>query len=352
MQTAEDIMRGHPTTHFENRYLRKDGRVIHVMWTATWSSADRVRVAVARDITEYRKSAQVQAVLYGIVEAAYDADDMVTLCRRLHEVIGALLPAEGFSVALYDASSGTISSPYSLEHDHATEGRTWGLDPASPLAEVIRTGKDLLIAGEGGIARDEPAWLGVPLLSAQGVIGALMLRAGPGAGGFTPEDRRLLQFISHKVAEAIERKQADLKVRHRAYFDLLTGLPNRTLFDDRFDMALKRARRDGENLAILYLDLDGFKRINDELGHEAGDQLLRQMAARLDGCIRDSDTVGRRGGDEFTVLLTNIHGTADIDIFVAKIHAALEEPFQLDGRATRVTASIGAAVFPVNGGDR
>ena len=347
LMAAEDIMRGHPKSHFENRYVRKDGKTVHVMWTASWSGPDRLRVAVARDITAYRQSELVQGVLYAILESACTTDDLFALCRRMHEAIGDVLPAEAFNVALYDAAAGAVSIPYSAGRGRAQPAESRPLDPASPLGEVIVSGNAVLVTASGADGEDTD-WLGVPLCSARGVIGALELRAG--AGRYTPEHRKLLEFISHRAAEVISRKREELEIRHRAYFDALTGLPNRTLFEDRLDTAVKRARRYGENLAVLYLDLDGFKRVNDTHGHEAGDQLLRELAGRLKRCVRDADTVGRRGGDEFTVLLTNIREAGDVDALIAKIQAAVREPFEAETGRLNVSASVGAALYPADGG--
>lgn len=146
-------------------------------------------------------------------------------------------------------------------------------------------------------------------------------------------------------------KRAENRLRHMAYHDALTELPNRPLFQDRFDMALRRARRDGERVALLYLDLNGFKAINDRYGHEAGDLLLREVARRIVRCVRESDTVARVGGDEFTVLLTNIRGWDSIWTVIERIRAAMGEPFEFDGHRASMSASIGTAVHPEDGDD-
>ena len=137
-----------------------------------------------------------------------------------------------------------------------------------------------------------------------------------------------------------------------ALHDDLTDLPNRALFYDRFDTALRRADRDREYLGLLYLDLDDFKQVNDKFGHEVGELLLREVARRLVQCVRGSDTVGRMGGDEFTVLLTNIRRAESVDFVADKVRAAINAPFDLDGRTLTISASIGTAVYPEHGEDR
>src|SRR5690606_6600544 len=148
-------------------------------------------------------------------------------------------------------------------------------------------------------------WLGVPLKSGQGVMGALVVQNHADNGHYSEQDRELLQFVSTQIAVAIERKQLIDGLQRMALYDQLTGLPNRELFHDRMQLALARARREQGQLALLYLDLDRFKYVNDTCGHAAGDLLLEMVARRIEQCVRTSDTVARFGGDEFVVLLEN-----------------------------------------------
>jgi diguanylate cyclase (GGDEF)-like protein/PAS domain S-box-containing protein len=347
LAAAEQVMTGSPQSHFENRYVRKDGRVVHIMWSANWSEADRLRVAVARDITERKRAEQLKNALYAISEAAHAVESQSELYRQIHQIIGELLPMDDFSVVLYDAVGGTVSFPYyAAERPQVAALQPLEHDPL--LAEVLRSGRAWLTStGDGEID-----WLGVPLISRNAVMGALVVRSAAPQARYTDGDKDLLQFVSTQIATAIERKQAESRLQHMARHDALTNLPNRTLFHDRFDVALERARRDRQFLGLLYIDLDDFKRINDTYGHEVGDRVLVGVAQRLVRCVRGSDTVGRMGGDEFTVLLTNIKETAGAETVIGKIRAALAEPFQMDGHALRISASIGCAVYPDHGEDR
>jgi diguanylate cyclase (GGDEF)-like protein len=151
------------------------------------------------------------------------------------------------------------------------------------------------------------------------------------------------------MAELTRRKQAHLY--HIAHHDMLTGLPNRQLFQDRLRQAVSKAARDRAPLAVLFIDLDHFKAINDTLGHAAGDQLLSVVARRLERCVRASDTVARLGGDEFTVILAEITRPADAALVAEKILRSLAEPAQLRGRPVRISASIGIGLFPEDGAD-
>ncbi len=144
-------------------------------------------------------------------------------------------------------------------------------------------------------------------------------------------------------------KQTNEQITHLAHHDTLTTLPNRILFFDRLNQTISKARRDKESFAILYLDLDGFKLVNDTYGHGSGDVLLREAAKRVTACVRDSDTVARMGGDEFTVILGNV-STPNSKVHVAKkIVEAIARPFVLDGKHCTISVSIGIAIYPDNG---
>jgi diguanylate cyclase (GGDEF)-like protein/PAS domain S-box-containing protein len=153
------------------------------------------------------------------------------------------------------------------------------------------------------------------------------------------------------VRDITERTYAEEQIKHLAYHDALTNLPNRLLFKDRLTVALSHAHREGARLAVLFLDLDRFKIINDSLGHNIGDQLLQAVAARIQSCVRDSDTVARLGGDEFTVLLPRLHRAEDAAPIAAKIIEAVRYPFHIEGREFFTTTSIGISLFPEDGTD-
>ncbi len=144
-------------------------------------------------------------------------------------------------------------------------------------------------------------------------------------------------------------KKTNEQITHLAYHDFLTSLPNRILFYDRLNQAITKARRDKESIAVLFLDLDGFKVINDTFGHDVGDALLREVSERIVACVRDSDTVARMGGDEFTVILSNVRTPNSSDRVAKKIVEAIARPFALNGKNCSVSASIGIALYPDNG---
>lgn len=153
------------------------------------------------------------------------------------------------------------------------------------------------------------------------------------------------------VRDITQRKEAEARLVHLAHYDALTGLPSRSLFRDGATRALAHAARVGRLLAVLYLDLDHFKSINDRLGHEAGDQVLKIAAQRITGCLRAADIASRLGGDEFVVILNDLLDTNDAFGVAKKILETLAEPFYLSGKEIRISVSIGASIYPTDGED-
>jgi diguanylate cyclase (GGDEF)-like protein len=315
---------------------------------------------VGRDVTELKRAQFVQVALFDISEAANKAEDVLALCRRAHQIIGSLLPASNFFVALYDESRDELSFPYFVdEHDPPPGPRK--LDSGTLSAEVIRSGQALLLTPDSdlvlpadvatAIGKNPIDWLGVPLNTSRGVIGALVVQSYTGDVRYTEQDKALLQFVSTQVAVAIERKQAEATLQHMARHDPLTALPNRAVVLERLRSSLAGARHDDRQLAVLFIDLDDFKQVNDRLGHPAGDQLLQEVAARMQTCVRESDTVGRMGGDEFMVIVHDITQPEQATLAAEKIRAALEQPFEWHGLQIRISASIGVAICPGHGND-
>jgi len=161
---------------------------------------------------------------------------------------------------------------------------------------------------------------------------------------------RITNFVS-TGKDVTERTQIQERLQYLAQHDVLTQLPNRMLLFDQLKRALVRARRHERLVAVLFIDLDRFKNINDSLGHEAGDHLLQQLSERLRACVRDDDTVARFGGDEFVILLDDVAQQADVGEMAQKVLDELVQPFNIDGRQFYITASIGVSLFPNDGED-
>lgn len=212
------------------------------------------------------------------------------------------------------------------------------LSPLGRLAKAIA-----LVHDDNFMPQDLP----LPPLSRHDEVGHLMRLFYAMAQRVWASRQELEARVAERTA-ALEKSQESL--RHLAQHDALTGLANRALFSDRLQQAMAAARRDGTELAVLFLDLDHFKPVNDQLGHAVGDLLLQEAARRMLACVRDSDTVARIGGDEFVLLL---RGTEQLNQWAPavaeKIRQSLCQPFELDGHAVHVSCAIGIAIFPAHG---
>jgi diguanylate cyclase (GGDEF)-like protein len=343
----------------------RDGRIVERNSAPLLvDGVDTGRVHCFRDITEHVRGMRMQAALHGISEAAHHTDDLPELFRRIHEIIGELLPARNFFVALYDAGADRLSFPYFVdEFDPHPEPRP--LDSGTLTAEVIRHGRAFLVTQDGQDSLPEELravvgsqsvdWLGVPLVSNDSAIGALVVQSYDGDIRYNERDQALLQFVSSQVASAVERQRAALarklqseRIEKLAFFDPLTGLPNRALFLDRVRHAIGSAERGGRNVALLFLDLDRFKEINDSLGHALGDLALQEVARRLQATTRVEETLARLGGDEFVLVAEGADHEAAAMIALRMLRLLIE-PIEASGNLLSIGGSIGIAIYPADG---
>ncbi|HAT31998.1 MAG TPA: sensory box protein/response regulator [Janthinobacterium sp.] len=218
--------------------------------------------------------------------------------------------------------------------------------------------EDFLKVGKEAVAPAELQDLYVKLLAGDqgGAMAELLLQCKDGTPLSVEVQRRTLRsgqsWILVAVARDItERKEAEQRLLKLAHFDTLTGLPNRTQFYDSLSHSLGQAAEHGWSVAVLFLDVDRFKNVNDTLGHTIGDELLRQFSSRLVDCLRVRDTIGRFGGDEFAAILILPEGAQNAIAVVDKIREAMRRPFDLKGHEVTVTASIGISVYPDDGLD-
>lgn len=346
----------------EIRLNQNQGQVpVEVRAAAIEMDGRKGALIIARDLSQRQKAEELQSALYRIAQASTRSIGIEALFSEIHDIVAELMYAKNFFIALLDEEGTHLSFPYFKdEYDTA---------PPMPLpledslsGYVIRSGEPLLLDLKAiddlershqakTYGHDAASWIGVPLVRGNATFGILVVQSYDPERGYTPADRDLLTFVSGHIAETIERKQKDEQIHSLAYVDSLTGLPNRFLFDDRLDNALALAERNSTPLAVLFVDLDRFKLVNDTLGHSVGDGVLRLVSARLASCLRDSDTLARRGGDEFIAILpdTDQKGARNV---AEKLVESLRTPLDAAGSEVLVTASVGVAMFPENGIDR
>ena len=460
------------------------GRFLSACWVDRLAAPPVSAIIVSlRDLTEVRRAVSLQSALYRIAARASAVGDIGDFYASVHAIIGELLDAKNFFIAIYDAAADRITFPYFVDESGDFPE---SVSPGNTLtAIVLRTGQPLFVTeevfnamaarGEADLVGAPSAdWLGVPLKIRGETVGVLAVQSYVPTSRYVESEKKILMFVAQHVGAALEQKRAvealrvseeryrqlfernlagvfrstvdgrlldcndafvriygygsrdeilavdmhalysspqarddfvaevrrkgsavnaeilgrrrdgspvwvlqnvglvagsagqppalegtlvditdrklvESQIEHLAFHDALTGLPNRSLFDDRLEIALARCRRDGGKLAVLFLDLDRFKSINDTLGHEAGDRLLRAVADRLRDCVREEDTIARVGGDEFVLLAAGI-GDADARTLAEKVLRSItSEPFSIRGASLHVTASIGVSMYPEHG---
>jgi diguanylate cyclase (GGDEF)-like protein/PAS domain S-box-containing protein len=341
---AARVRAGEPRVGFQNRYRHKDGHAVPVMWSARLLPEQGLRVGVARDMSAIMRAELLQQTTYEITAAAHRASDLAGMCAELHQIIARLAPVDGAAIVadgVGERGEAVICfSGVEAERQERLGERLRNWTRAPSLCDAL---------GEVRHAHGDcsETWRALALTGRRGANGALFLRER--AGRHPQLDTELFRFITAQVAIAVERQQLHAELLRAARHDDLTGLPNRRLFHDRLSIALARARRGDRRFALLFLDIDRFKQVNDTLGHGAGDRLLQAVADRLVHCARDSDTVARLGGDEFVVLAEELARPEDAVLIADKIRAALAAPVHVAGRVLDVRASVGIALFPDDG---
>ena len=324
------IFAGEALYNYETRHLRRDGTPVDLSFNAIplRSQAGEIvgATGTARDITEVKLAA---AALYESVERlrlAVDAadlyywewnvtEDSYTWGRDPTGLLGPVPP-------------GAVGPPDFRKSIHPDDLERY----KDACSRTLQTGEALvcefrIVAGEGQVR-----WLAARGNIAYDANGAPARVIG----------------VSQDVTE---RKRQEEEVRYLAYHDTLTGLPNRRLLDDRLRQAVFAAQRRDARLAVIAIDLDHFKTVNDSLGHKAGDAVLREIANRLMGCVRKADTLARQGGDEFVIVIPDLALESDCSVVAEKILRTLIPEIRVDGRSFTIGASIGISLFPADAGD-
>jgi diguanylate cyclase (GGDEF)-like protein len=300
--------------------------------------------------------------LLSLARALAAAGTSSEIARRLADAVPLVVDCDRVGVCLWDAVRGQLARRAVTTHDDSVESNTstWVPIPGSTLDRLVAgsTGGPVFVDG----TEDDPrlremlselglaAAMLVPLATADSFLGLLIVSVfdRPGRLKPTPDLLDRLSGVAAQAVTALQNGHLLDEMTHQAMHDQLTGLANRLQFTEQLRGALERAREELHPVTLLYLDLDGFKPVNDEFGHDVGDQLLVAVAKRMVSCTRSDDTVARLGGDEFAVLIDSQTAAGDAEEVSDRLAGALTRPFMIDGHELRLGASIGRAVFPLD----
>ncbi len=353
-------------SQYETRMLHQNGEML----TINLSAAPLIQngevtgvVASAEDITDRKRTATLLAgekfVLEMIAGTAPLSDILHTLVCMLEDqyedMLCAVLLADTEGRHLHHAAIARLPKSYTRALDGLPITRAEQVTVVTDIATDTAWENQRAHALAHGLR----ASVRLPIVSAAGTVLGVYTVYFRTARAPAPRELELVERAANLAKIAIERRHSEAHLVHMAHYDALTGLPNRSLCNDRLSAALARAQISTQMVAVLYLDLDRFKLINDTLGHDMGDRLLDAVAQRLTTCLRTSDTVGRitegddtlarLGGDEFIIILEHITRAQDVSTVADKIIAALTDPFTLFGHDYYTSASIGIALYPLDG---
>lgn len=373
----------HVLTALQRRQRREDLEQAVLVRTAALDQANR---ELTLEVSERQRAERLQRALYRIADLAATAPSMQDFYRAIHDVVGDLVNVKNFFIALVSSEGTELSFPYYVDEQnlpHPTRRLGSGL-----TEYVLRTGKPLLgsrarlveLQQQGQVRLKGAAsvcWLGVPLMADGKAIGVVAVQSYSETVGYSLPDQELLQFISSQIASSLqlrrmtesvheanaqleqrvvertaqleaqikERERVEHQLQHQVMHDGLTGLPNRAYLFDRLERVLARYRRDpSRRFAVMFMDIDRFKLINDSVGHHAGDIVLQEMARRLTEQLRHPDFVARLGGDEFAVLIEEASDVDSVVRIAARFMAAFEAPMSVGGREIFASTSIGIAL--------
>jgi len=273
-------------------------------------------VANLRDVTEQRDAERSMRILSSAVEQSHGAVMITDKNSIIKYVNPRYCQITGYTKAELIGETARL-----LEYSDALDSEQRG------MRECITTGKSWTVSMRGTRKNGESYWQAI---SASPVL----------------DESNALSHIVVSIEDTSQQREIHAQMEQLAFYDPLTGLENRRLFKDRLEQSLKQVRRSKQLMALLFIDLDGFKHINDSLGHDAGDELLTQIAARLKKCVREEDIVARLGGDEFTIILSNLKTNKAASGVASKIIQAVQKPVTIAGQEVLISCSIGISIAP------
>jgi len=359
----------HIFTDLELIARKKNNKLIHVSVSVTLNQVNEQitgKIFLLTDITNRKENDTINNVLYNISRAANSDISLTQLYPVIREELSTIIDTTNFYIALFDKEKNKLYFSYYAdetgEKDKDFLASKYS-NSDSIFNYIFKTGESLLLnynkykrmIAQGDfisydVITNKQVWLGVPLGVENKIIGSMLLQSYTDPDLYSPKDIKLMEFVSQQVATAIERKQIEEKLKFLSLYDPLTQLPNRVLFYDRMRQEIAYAKREKKKFALMFLDLDNFKEVNDKFGHDVGDELLREIAKRFNSLLRESDSICRLGGDEFIILLPRLKNSREnTEDVVRKIFSVFSEPIKIKNNSLNIHLSIGIALFPDDG---
>ena len=322
---------------------------------ADWAQRERELLLALDEAAVHRARAESQSLVLEHITTGAPLREVLellvhTIEARSHGMLGSILLLDSERKRLTHGAAPSLPLPYTEAIDGIEIGPgegscgTAAYEGRQVVVEDVATDPLWVNYRELAAEHDLAACWSTPIRSSNGeVLGTFALYYHEPRGP-SPEELALIEEAVQLASLTIERGRMLARNAHDALHDPLTGLPNRALLEDRLEHALASARRSGERVAVLFIDLDGFKEINDEFGHESGDRALRAAGRRILRAVRPSDTVARWGGDEFVLVRENVSGLEDVEDLMGRIQSALRLPAEGDREEREFAASVGVAL--------
>ena len=348
---------------------KKNNKLINVSASITLNQVNEKtigKIFLLNDITNRKENEIENNVLYNISRAANSDISLTQLYPVICQELSTIIDTTNFYIALFNEEKNKLYFSYYTDETGEKDKDiliSKYSDSDSIFNYIFKTGESLLLnysKYKGMIARgdfnfhdvitNKQVWLGVPIKIGSKIIGSMILQSYTDPNLYSKKDIKIMEFVSQQIATAIERKKIEEKLKFLSLYDSLTRLPNRELFYDRMRQEIAYAKREQKKFALMFLDLDNFKKVNNKFGHDIGDQLLQKVAKKLNELLREADTICRLGGDEFIILLPRLAQPRENAVDVArKILHSLGEPFLIKDNQIYVNISIGIALYPDDG---